>query len=557
MKRIQDFYTSLIENKKSLRKALIIISIIITIYYLIDAFTNYNFSYFIVKEIWLGIYISVLLIISKIFHELFGKWFIHESRLRMSRLYVKEKMPRSLKFDGYTGVGKDSTVNAIRKVFQEDIIEKINEEMDLIQVVCYPYDFNSLNEVLDKNRYNLMTNSKNSFFSEFIRIMKDNNCFIKKWYSKDFDVSKHLDELYQMKNDPYDLEAFQNIEYKYNNGITPQHYLTLLIKYCMLYIRINFLDSFLMTNQPTMETETKPAKLFSTKFTNIQKDNSEWPWPIDGNIIIIETESDGLYPNVGAKGQSPMKTGLRNFKAFSRHLLGEASVWINIGQKASRTTKTLRELDHAYIKVIEQSKVYGGEKRIYFINKWLSWVEFWIRKSLRKKSKERQLKRRSRIYELIRRLENTGYIYVDIKVSRNDGDLSAEEMSVKKILNYDKPIFENYKVKLVFHIKDFYFGYNTHYINSVAELKAKKTNIQFNEVMTWDKDMILKKKHIEYMAYNILDDIAEVDRNKYEKKLKAEAQAKKASKKVAEEIVKKVKEVKEKIEDEIQEEEKE
>lgn len=535
MRKFQDFYTSIVDNKKTLNKVLIAIIIVISLYHLIDAFTNYDFSYFLVKEIWLAVYTSGLIILAKIFHKLFGKWFIHESRLRLSRLYVKEKMPRSLKFDGYTGVGKDSTVNAIRKVFTEDITEKIIEEMDLIKMVCYPYNFDSLNIALDYNQDNLMTNSKNQFFSVFIQMMKENGCFIKKWYAKDFDSDVHLEELYSMKKNPYDKTLLNAIDYKYYDGISSQHYLSLLIKYSMLYIRINYLDSFLMTNQPTMETEDKPAKVFSTKFTNIQKDNSEWPWPIDGNIIIIETESDGLYPNVGgSKGQSPMKTGLRNFKAFIRHLLGENSVWINIGQKASRTNKQLRELDHAYINVIEQSKVYGGEKRIYFINKYLSWVEFWIRKSIRQKSKERQIRRRSKIYSLIRRLENSGYIYVDLRLSRNEHDSSAEEMTIKRILSYDKPIFENYKVKLCFHIKDFYFGYNTHYINSIAELKAKKTNVQFKDVLTWDKDLILKRKHIEYMAYSILDDIAEINRIKLEKDLKEKLN--KIKKKIAQKV---------------------
>ena len=32
--------------------------------------------------------------------------------------------------------------------------------------------------------------------------------------------------------------------------------------------------------------------------------------------------------------------------------------------------------------------------------------------------------------------------------------------------------------------------------------------------MSWDKDMKLKKKHIEYMAYNVMDKTADVDRNK-------------------------------------------
>ncbi len=60
----------------------------------------------------------------------------------------------------------------------------------------------------------------------------------------------------------------------------------------------------------------------------------------------------------------------------------------------------------------------------------------------------------SKIYEKITQLLNTGYIYVDIKVSRNDQDGSADEMSLKKILKHDKKIFENYTTRLCFKIID-------------------------------------------------------------------------------------------------------
>ncbi|MCK9310238.1 MAG: hypothetical protein M0P99_08190, partial [Candidatus Cloacimonetes bacterium] len=449
--KIQDNYTSLYENKKKLSKGLIVAAILVSLYFLIYSYTNYDLTWFLKKEIYVGLAAFLLVLLFRIFHSLFGKWFIHETRRRLTIQFIREKMPRSIKFDGNRGAGKDSTVNALRKVWREDIIEKLNEEMMLCEMVSYPYDFDLIDKYLDEHKEEFMTNSKNEFFSYFITMMKENNCYIKKYYSKNFSAEEHLNELYALQKDPSNPDL-EKIKYKYNNGITTQHYLSLLIKYSILYIRLKYLDSFLMANQPTMETKEKPAKVFSTRFTNIQKDDSAWPWPLGGNIIIIETESDAFYPNKGAgKNQSPMKTGLRNFKAFFRHLFGELSVWINIGQRASRTEKSLRELDHSFITVIEQSKVLGGEKRIYFIDKYLSWVKFWIRKSIRKKAKEKQFRRRSKIYEKTTQLENTGYIYIDLKVSRSDFSIKAEELTLKKLLSHDKAILENYMVKLCFH----------------------------------------------------------------------------------------------------------
>ena len=523
--RLQDRYTTIYENKKGLKRTLIIVVILITLYFLITSYINYDLPWFLRREIYVAAATFILVFLFRLFHRFFGKWFIHETKRRLTVLFIREKMPRSIKFEGDRGTGKDSTNNALRKVWRDDIIYHMQEEMLVSEMIAYPYDFDQLDHYLDDHRVAFSTNSKNKFFDEFVRMMQENNCFIKKHYEKDFSADEHILELKEIINNP-NTPDYEDIKYKYYNGITTQHYLSLLIRYCIHYIRLNYLDSFLISNQPKMETDTKPAKVFSTRFTNINQDDADWVWPLGGNVIIDETESDAVNPNKGAgKGNSPMKTGLRNFKAFFRHLFGELSVWINIGQKASRTEKSLRELDHAFIKVIEQSKVTGGEKRIYFLEKALSWIRFWSYKSIRNKSREKQYRRRSKVYERIARLENTGYIYVDLKVSRSDySRMKPEQMTLKKLLAYDKAIQEDYYVKLCFHIRDCYFGYNTEYLSSLAEIKARKSKTNWNEAMTWDKDLIMKKKHLLYMAYPILDKTADIDRQKIKKeKQKAEA----------------------------------
>ena len=172
------------------------------------------------------------------------------------------------------------------------------------------------------------------------------------------------------------------------------------------------------------------------------------------------------------------------------------------------------------MKVIEQSKIYGGEKRIFFVNLWLRWIEFWIHRSIRNKSKEKQYRRKSKAFEIIEQLKNQGYLYVDIKVSRSELQLLATEMTIKKILAYDKPIFENYMVRLCFLIKDAYVGYNSHYLEAIAEMKANKSNIQYQDVPEWDPDLILKHKQIHFMEYPVLDKTVGIDRLKEEKERK-------------------------------------
>lgn len=513
IERVQDTYTSIYDSRKKLQKWLIAIVIIISVYHLLHAFFNYGYEYFLAKEFVIGLYVFALVLFCRLFHELYGKWFIHATRERLSIYYVKTKMPRKFKTDGYTGVGKDSTMSAIKKHFRDDIIQKISDDMEYIQMICYPYNFDMINNYLDKNHKVFMTNVKSEFFTFFLEMIKANNCFVKKYYSKKLTAEEHIQELYKLNKNPYDPEQLKKIKYKYNDNIKPQHYLALVIKYSILYIRINYMHKFVITNQPMMETPEEPALVFSTKFTNIQEKNAAWPWPIDGNVIIMQTEGDAFYPSTGlGKNKKPMKTGYRNFNAFIRHLLGENTVNIMVGQRSYRTEKSLRELNHAFIGLIEQTKVYGGEKRIFFLKKYLKWVNFWTTKSLRKKSREKQYRRRSRIYEKMTRLENSGYIYTDIKVSRSEFYGEVSEISLKQAFRYDGAIKENYTIKLCFKLVDYYFGYSTHYIEAVAEAKAKASSIKFHEIMEWDTDLKLKQKHIEYMDYAIFDQMMGIDR---------------------------------------------
>jgi hypothetical protein len=408
-------------------------------------------------------------------------------------------------------------MNAIRKVFQDDIEETIIDELDTIKMICYSYDFNRVNQELDLYHEELITNSKNKFFKTFKQVLINNDFFIKKLYLSQETLDHHLLDFERIKQDPFN-EEYKKMPYKFDDGITPQHFINLFIKYAIGYIRINYLNHLLIANQPMLESKDKPAKLFSTKFTNIQNEDTEWPWPMDGRFIIVETESDAFNPNVNVpKNEQPMKSGLRNFKAFFRHFFGEKAVWINIGQKAGRTNKQLRELDHSFISIIEQSKVYGGEKRIWFIKKYMAWCEFWSKKSLRYKAKEKQLRRISKAYQLAIRLKNSGYIYSDINVYRDDRGGKAEEISLKNILRHDKQIFSNYKIKLCFKIKDCYIGYNTSYIEALAEILANRSNMSIKDVRSWNMDLTMRKDDMEYMGYGVYKDMLEKSISKKKK----------------------------------------
>lgn len=513
---IRDFlrrqYTTLYENQEKLRKLFIWVSVLYAIYQLIDAFTNYTLGHFVMKELEYALYAFIVYLIIKIYHALFGKWYVHETNVELTRVFVEAKLPRSIKMDGYRGAGKDTTSAGMVKSFRNDLVNRILDEMDLIQVLLYPFDFQHLETFLHEHHQEYLTNSKNSFYMRFIQMMKEHQGFLKPYYQKEYLIDDLITELQLMKKDPLS-EEIQAIKLKYDDGISKKHFLSILIRYCLLFIRIHYLNNFVITNQPYLETYETPAKIFSTKFITIQKEDAEWIWPIAGGIIIVETEADAFYPNVGG-GESAMKTGMRNFKAFFRHLLGEESVWIHIGQKAKRTEKSVRELDQAFITVIEKTQVDGGEKRRFFLNQRLKWHELWIRHSLRKRAKEKHVRKRSQVIQKFKQLINEGYLYIDLKVSRSDEGGAASQQSIKQLLRYDKKIFENYMVKLCFPIKDCYGWFNSHYLEAIAETLANKSKLQFQDVPLWNPDLTLTKKQAAFMAYPVLNDMLKIETKK-------------------------------------------
>lgn len=525
---LRNFYSDVYDNRKKLKKALNIAAAIVTAILLINSYLYYDFKHFFFNEIKIVlIYFGIKFVCVK-FHQLFGKWYILEHKVKETREYIKRSMPRGMKVEGFRGSGKDTTISGMVSVFREDLIQRILDEMEEIETICYCYNFDNLNYYLDVYHKRFMVNTKAQFFNQFITMMESEQCFIKDYYKNIIDASNHIKELYIVKRN-VDIEAIQKVKQLYHNGIDKKHFLTLLIRYSMLYIRINFSKNFVVTNQPFLETPHITTLEFSTRYIKIQEGDVIWPWPLVGGVIIFETEADAFYPSVG-KSSSAMKDGTRNFKAFFRHLMGEDSIWIQIGQKAKRTEKTLRELDESFISVIENNKIYGGEKRIFFLDKKLAWLK-WLKDNFKFK-KEKQIKKISLVTQKERQLENSGYITIDIKVSRTDEfKAMPHQFTAKQILNRDKPIYENYVIRLYFHITDCFGRFNTHYLEYLAEVLRKKSAIGFYDLKTWDPDLKLKRKHVIHMGYKVLDDIVGIDRKQIKKEEVEAAKRKLAAKK--------------------------
>lgn len=517
--KIEDAYSNIYDHISTIKKWIVGLTVLLSVFHIIDTFVNkFGIGYFLIREASLLLIVYLIYLVGKLFHFLFGKWLIIKKDARLTIDYVSNKMPRIMKITGHTGAGKDSTMNALAKIFTYDMKLSIIEEMREIKTICYIYDFKLLKTELDTNCKNFITSSKRKFFDAFSELLIDNDGFIKPYYKEDFLIKEHLDNFQTIKSNPFDIDKIKPIDYKYDDLIKPRHFIDLLIKYAINYIRITYMDTFIITNQPMVDKQGKPAKMISSRFTNIQESDHEWPWPIDGRVIMMQSETDAVYPNTGSNDKSPMKTGLRNFTAFERHLFGEDFVSMNTGQRNKRTNKQLRELEHVFIKIIERSPIDGGEKRRWFIDRWNAWCIFRTQHAFKEKTKEKYKKRISKNYIKKTQLINSGYVYVDVKVSRSDEDNHADQMSLKRLLNHDKKIYENYMAKLCFKKIDMYRGYNTYYIENIGEINANKKDTSWNDVKSWNPDLILRLEHILYMNYKIFKDMIGVDKDGKKKK---------------------------------------
>lgn len=60
IERLQDTYTTLYDNKKTIKKWLIVIIVIVSIYHIINSYINYDFRHLINKELFLALQVMNL-----------------------------------------------------------------------------------------------------------------------------------------------------------------------------------------------------------------------------------------------------------------------------------------------------------------------------------------------------------------------------------------------------------------------------------------------------------------------------------------------------------------
>lgn len=86
-------------------------------------------------------------------------------------------------------------------------------------------------------------------------------------------------------------------------------------------------------------------------------------------ICFYETEADIWWSNITEKSkQVIIDGGIRWFEAAQGHIMGENIMNLRNGQVAGRTAKTQRDLEESFFSPSRAVIIYGGAKRIFFIN---------------------------------------------------------------------------------------------------------------------------------------------------------------------------------------------
>lgn len=328
---------------------------------------------------YIGYYvIAIMLIIFalKKYHGLIGYKTILERDYQLTRSFVIKKMPHNVKLHGIKlGAGKDRTMVAIAIILSKDI--KIVMKLELEELVDKLYLFNirKIHYILSVNdNFRPFINPSDTFRKSVFKDM-----FFKcKGFLKDFYLDLDLVDLFNDYEDHLKNLHGHKSKFIFNDGVNPQHQLSLLYFYICKYVRVKYLPNYILSNQPIRETDKEMAKMYGwnmqkmKKGSNKKKDNAEYeervffPW-IEG-VVACETEVGILYFNNDKEIASAIKAdGIREDKVSYRHNKTEKYWSLSVDQKVSRVNKSLRELDQVNMNILSSEVVPIGKKRNFFL----------------------------------------------------------------------------------------------------------------------------------------------------------------------------------------------
>lgn len=548
-------------------RLLIVVSLLLIISGLVLLYFKQSIHFLIwsllvlVNVIYLLIYVFL-----KLYHKFFGQLIIYQYELLLTNEYINKKLPHIIKIYGKTGVGKDSLSIGLASVLRENMRNNIIVELAKLKRILYIFNFSIIDSFI-MNNYQLFTSFSYTINSNrLLNILNKYYGFIKEKYRLEISYQK-LVEYYFFQ------QKYPNIfitKYSFYDGIKYYSFYDLLLTYILKYIRVYIEQNFIISNQPIIEDVKNniTAKIFSMNYLQIKeyelkKGNKKYinkclfPWK--DNMIVLETECGSWYFNRDKENSRILyETGVRDFKAYNRHFIDNL-YWFMVDQDAVRVDKLLRELDHSYVQVLNKEVIDGGIKRQVFYGFLLKIIERKLNKleskQLKNLDKIKKYKKRLKIYtylnkenkikyyehkikkhnlnikkhdyssyynkakkysELIARAKNDGFIQILINISDSPTPVNLKQITIQQLLKQDNVIYhESYQISLTFKIKDIHGKYDTHYMKTVSEEVASKSELDFIDVPRWSSSLKLTKKDALAMGYPASFNMFNIKKDEY------------------------------------------
>lgn len=547
-------YYHVVTFKKWIKYILVLITATMTVLFCINDYDERYIIYLLSVMLVYGILYGII----KIYYELFGIDIINQYEEQLSTLFIEKKIPHIAKFFGPTGVGKDSTGAAITQKVATMLARTLSEEIEDLKKRLYMINFRYVDIHLDLQFLNYINQKLDIKREYFTHILELNNCFfynqfLRKWNTQDI--------LTDWKLWQKDIKGYKS-ELVFDDLVNPKHYIEMLFDYCCKWTRYNKVMNYVLSNQPFLERPGLAALVWSFDFSKTKSgpplqvgvgpDKQYFAerifFPFVERLVVYETEVGAYYYNKDNEMRKEVfDGGVRNSKAFNRHLYGEHYYHFQFDQKANRSLKELRDLDHAYIGIIDRRMFPGGKKRIWILDIFKSIINFFSTKEVTDKyndiltlKKEEHVDRYRRMYDITKnkkyekkfndiintnyrdytsfslkidklntkieslkaRLKNQGYIKVQLSISDNEDSSSATIFTLRELLSKDKPLWNlSYRTELTFKIVDCYGHYDTHFLKAAGYNRAAASEINILDVPPWPLSLNLNKQIMLYMGY--------------------------------------------------------
>lgn len=550
--------------KKKLIKFLIVINVLASITLIVvSIFTRHFWVSILLYSILFDVGVLLMWVAIRLYMYFVVEEDVLAEKEAATREFVKHHVDPIGKIYAETGGGKDELASAFGVLKAELFKEDMQGLLFKIKEIAYLFDYDLIEKVARLYADMFFSSSEEINKKNFNAIFKSNHGFLKPYYQKKIDLHEFVEDCKELQNNRVSYKS----KWMYiPSEVTKKHYIEMAFDYLMTYIRLNIEKNILWTNQPFIEEFSGlTAKLFSVNYLitkNLDNQTIEDEqgkttyeekvlYPFKDYNVFLETECGSWYLNLDNETRGRIiDYGIRDFKAFNRHYMPHFAYYA-VDQDANRMFKLLKELDHSYFRVDSREEKVGARAKNKWLELKLAYYNFRLRNHPDEIDEEKEFKKdmkieythklyvassnekyRDRLIKLnkqakaypsdkVERLREKrsdiqkerdyneylyGYIIKDVTISKYpvEGDFDIVEVD-KKLKEFDtsrKGRRKSYTVRLYFKKSDCW-RYDTHYMKSSKEYRAKKSELNMMDAPNWSTSLTMKKEDVKVMAYEV------------------------------------------------------